>query len=84
MSESQQVKFVPLGVMAEPAHDATFKPMVVGVHLTIGESTIAEVPDQRETFQAIPYSKLMERDLWRSLFFLEILNLLGIIYYALE
>ena len=63
MSESQQVKFVPLGVMVEPAPDATFKPMVVGVYLTMGESTIAEVTDQRETFQAIPYSKLMERDL---------------------
>lgn len=63
MSESQQVKFVPLGVMAEPAPDATFKPMVVGVHLTMGESTIAEATDRRETFQAIPYSKLMERDL---------------------
>ena len=63
MSESQQVKFVPLGVMVEPAPDATFKPMVVGVYLTMGESTIAEVTDRRETFQAIPYSKLMERDL---------------------
>lgn len=63
MSESQQVKFVPLGVMAEPAPDATFKPMVVGAYLTMGESTIAEVTDRRETFQAIPYSKLMERDL---------------------
>ena len=39
MSESQQVKFVPLGVMAEPAPDATFKPMVVGVHLTMEPKT---------------------------------------------